>query len=91
MDDNRKPNRNTNLIMKNLGDETILYDPAQKAVHVLNPTAQIVWELCDGEHNIDDMEQALRSKFSVPADHDVKADILQTLETFAAKHMIEYG
>ena len=86
--DNHELIRNPRLILKNLGDEVILYDPDQKAVHVLNATAQVVWELCDGEHKLEDIEHALRSRYSVPADRDVKADIIQTLNMFISKHIV---
>jgi len=88
MIDNKKTIRNSKLILKNLRDEVLLYDPDKKAVHILNSTAQIVWELWDGEHNIEDIEKAIRSRFSIPVDRNVKEDILQTLKTFLSKQII---
>jgi hypothetical protein len=40
-------------------------------MHILNPTARRIWELCDGEHSVEDMAQAIRGSFSVPDAYDV--------------------
>jgi hypothetical protein len=69
-------------------DEVILYDPDQRAVHILNPTAQTVWEKCDGAHGIEEIEQAIREVYAMPEGYSVKEDILQILNTFMAKQII---
>jgi len=83
-----KPLQQPGVAAKELGGEVILYSSDQEEIHVLNPTAQIIWELCDGDHTITDMEQVLRSNFAIPFDRDVRADIQHTLDTFAAKGLL---
>lgn len=85
-----KPIHKPGLTIKHIGDETLLHDSDDKAIHVLNPTAQLIWELCDGEHAPMDMESAIRTRFTVPDEHDVLGDIQRVLETFTAKGLLEH-
>ena len=45
-----RPKRKPDVICRAAGQETLLYDSATDSVHVLNATARMVWELCDGCH-----------------------------------------
>jgi hypothetical protein len=84
-----KPIRRSGITVKNLGHETLLYSAEGEAIHVLNATAQLIWELCDGKHTVTDIEQSLRTSFSVPAEQDVMADVRRTLETFNDKGLLQ--
>lgn len=84
-----KPVRKPGIIVRDIGDETLLYSVEGAAIHVLNPTAKCIWELCDGEHTTPDMAQALRARFSIAAEHDVTGDIRRTLGVFAAKGLLQ--
>jgi len=83
-----KPDRKPGIIAKDIGGETLLYSAEEEVIHVLNPTARLVWELCDGQHTVKDVERAIRAGFSVDEEHDVTGDIHQTLEIFAAKGLL---
>jgi len=83
------PIRRSDITVKDIGDETLLYNAKEKVIHVLNPTAKLIWELCDGGHTLDEMEEMMRANFAVPAEHDAAADIRRTLETFASKGLVE--
>jgi hypothetical protein len=86
-----RPFRKPGITVKDIGGETLLYSGEQEAIHILNPTAQVIWELCDGEHTVEDMEQAIRANFSVAIEHDVTGDIRRTLEVFADKGLLKEG
>ena len=86
-----RPVRKPGITVKDIGDETLLYSAAEEAIHILNPTAQLIWELCDGEHTVEDMEQAIRAGFSVADEHDVTTDIRRTLAVFAGKGLLKEG
>ena len=83
-----KPTRKPEITVKDIGGETLLYGSNQKILHVLNSTAKLIWDLCDGQHSLAEIEQSLRSNFSVPVDHDVAGDIEKTLEIFASKDLL---
>ena len=86
-----KPIRKSDITAKDIGRETLLFSSDQKILHVLNSTAKLIWDHCDGNHSLVELEQALRSSFSVPPDHDAAADIEKTLEIFVSKGLIQGG
>jgi len=62
-------------------DELMLHDSATEKVYVLNPTAALVWSLCDGAHTIEQMVAAVESQFSKTAEPaDIPQDVRQTLD-----------
>lgn len=85
---NEKPKRKTDWAQLDLGDEAILYTSTAEEIHLLNPTARVIWELCDGEHTLEDMAQALQSAFAVPEGTDLMADVARVLQTFATKGLL---
>ena len=89
MSSGQKPTRKSGLRNENIGNEAVLYNSDQKAIHVLNSTAQVIWELCDGDHTLEDIEQEIRKRFTVPEGYDVISDVRQTLAIFAEKDILE--
>jgi hypothetical protein len=71
-----------------MGDEALLQDADAHAIHVLNRTAQLIWEACDGEHTVADIERSIRTHFALAADRDITPDIERTLRTFADKGLL---
>ena len=84
-----RPRQSQHLLVTQAGDEILLHDPRTETVHVLNPTAAVVWKLCDGQHTVEDMERAIKARFSVPPDHDVLADIHHLLSILAERGLLE--
>jgi Coenzyme PQQ synthesis protein D (PqqD) len=84
-----KPIRKPDIIAQDLGGETLLCSPEAKTIHILNPTAWRIWELCNGEHSVEDMVEAIRARFSVPNGRDVIGDIRRTLEIFTSKGLLK--
>jgi hypothetical protein len=86
-----RPARKPGITVKDIGGETLLYGAVEEAIHILNPTAHLIWELCDGEHTAEDMERAIRASFFVADEHNVTADIRRTLAVFAGKGLLKEG
>jgi hypothetical protein len=86
-----RPVRKPGITVKDTGGETLLYGAEGEAIHILNPTAHLIWELCDGEHTVEDMEQAIRASFSVADEHEVTTDIQRTLAVLASKGLLKEG
>jgi hypothetical protein len=80
--------RRADIVFEALGDEAVLYDSDGKRIHVLNATAKLIWELCDGAHALEDIELQLRSSFSGLEGRDVLGDIRAVLDTFMAKGLL---
>jgi hypothetical protein len=85
-----KPKRKPDIVAKDIGREVVLYSSQQEGIHILNPTARLIWELCDGEHTLGEIEQALRANFSIPSDYSVIEDIQNTLEVFVTKDLLTH-
>jgi predicted ATPase len=83
-----KPVRNADVMIKKVGDESLLYRADDKAIHVLNGTAKLIWELSDGEHDMASIEESVRSSFAVPEGHDVTTDIKQVLKVMSEKGLL---
>ena len=76
-----KPLRKQEILSKGLGDEVVLYSKDGKTIHVLNRTAHMIWELCDGQHSAQDMEKVLRANFQLlDPQPDIAGDIARSLQ-----------
>lgn len=91
MQSDLKPVRKSEIKIEEIGKEAVLYSSNQKSIHVLNPTARLIWELCDGEHSLEDIEREIRQRFAVPEDLDVMGDIRRTLAVFTEKEILVQG
>jgi hypothetical protein len=78
--------KNPKVSSKATETELILYDASKQAVHILNRTAYLIWELCDGMHTVSDIEKAMRERFLVDNEYDLLRDIDQ-----AVHHLLMNG
>jgi hypothetical protein len=84
-----KPQRVPGFVINEVGVETLLYNQENEAIHVLNMTAWVIWDHCDGCHTIEEIERELRDRFHIREEHDVSGDIQRTLAIFQSKGLIE--
>ena len=59
------------LLVIEMGEETLVYDLARHRAHCLNPIATLVWRLCDGQTPVEDIAAALAEASRIPVDDDV--------------------
>jgi pyrroloquinoline quinone biosynthesis protein D len=57
-----------------LDDDLVIYDPSNGRAYVLNPTAALIWELCDGSMTIEGMADELKQEYGLE-DETVLADV----------------
>ncbi len=74
--------RKDQLIIKELPDETLVYDQDTDQAHCLNSTASRVWKECDGKKPIPDITAALQEAAGAPVDEAVVWLALDQLEKF---------
>jgi hypothetical protein len=74
---------------RKLGGECLLYDDVRGSIHVLNSVAEFVWSLCDGEHDVAEMEAKIREAFEVPPGQEIRGDITSILEEFRQLEVFE--
>jgi hypothetical protein len=48
-------------------DGYVVYQSVRDRVHFLNPTAVIVYELCDGKHTVEQIARFMQDSYSLPA------------------------
>jgi len=76
------------LVIRELDDETLVYDTERDKAHCLNRTAALVWEQCDGKTTAREAAKSLRNDLSVAVDQDIVWLAVKQLERF---HLIEPG
>ncbi|MEO8097293.1 MAG: PqqD family protein [Acidobacteriota bacterium] len=71
--------RSEGLLTELVGGELVVYDHRLKKAHRLSETAAFVWQHCNGQHNIAELEKLLASKLgaSEPAREIVESAIEQ--------------
>lgn len=52
--------RKEELVVQEIGDETIVYDAKRNHAHRLNHAAALVWQHCDGHHTVTDLMSVLQ-------------------------------
>jgi hypothetical protein len=66
------PKRRTkDIVVRDLGDETLVYDLKQNTAHCLNKTAAWVWKLCNGKTSDKEMAAQSEAKLGQKLDPEV--------------------
>jgi hypothetical protein len=78
--------RTDNLVIRELDDETLVYDTERDEAHCLNQTAALVWEQCDGKTTAAQAARSLQGKLEVSVDTDLVWLAVTQLERF---HLVE--
>jgi hypothetical protein len=74
--------RTKDLVIRELGDETLVYDLVTDKAHCLNQCAALVWKSCDGKTTAEKAARALSEKLGAPVDKDVVWLALDQLRRF---------
>jgi hypothetical protein len=67
------------IIWRRIGDDIVVISDDGLATHVLNKTAALIWELCDGTNGIDEIAARLTERFDV-SEEEVKADVQEIID-----------
>jgi len=79
-----RPRSRDDIVFRKTGDEWSLYDPVGDDLHVVNPTAALVWTLCTGELT----PAEIRSELAHALDgDDGDDDVGEILEWFQAAEL----
>jgi hypothetical protein len=62
--------RTQGLVIRELDDETLVYDTERDEAYCLNQTAALVWQQCDGETTAAQAARSLQNKLDVSVDTD---------------------
>jgi hypothetical protein len=78
--------RMDNLVIRELDDETLIYDMERDEAHCLNQTAALVWQQCDGKTTAAQAARSLQGKLDVSVDADFVWLAVKQLRSF---HLVE--
>jgi hypothetical protein len=63
--------RREGIITKEVDGELLIYDLDRDKAHCLNPTAALVWQLCDGRKGVTDLARSVSGSLGTPVDEIV--------------------
>lgn len=72
--------KRTKLVVRELADETLVYDVEGHRAHCLNRTAALVWGLCDGEHTVSRIAERVGERLSARVPEEVVRLALEQLD-----------
>jgi PqqD family protein of HPr-rel-A system len=85
-----RPKLRTDVEIQQLDEhETLVYDPQSDNVHVLNSTAALIANLCDGHHTLEEIAAELQKQFTVGDETDVLADVEETLDSLQIQGLLQ--
>lgn len=70
-----------------LDDEALLHVEGRRALHVLNPTASLIWQNLDGEVSLDELA-GLLSEASGASFDTVLSDVLEVVRSLGASGLL---
>jgi len=78
--------RREGLLVRELNDETLVYDLHRHKAHCLNSTAALIWKYCDGQTSESDIALIIEGEQNTPVHPDViRFGLLQLKRT----HLLE--
>ncbi len=78
--------RQNQLVVRELGDETLVYDLERDTAHCLNRVAAEVWKCCDGERSVAEIARLITTDATSPVDEQV---IWYALEQLGKDHLLQ--
>ena len=78
--------RRENLTVRELPDETLVYDLERHKAHCLNPTAGLVWRHCDGQTTLPQLTAMVRKQLKIGK---AEAVVRLALEQLSRRNLLE--
>jgi Coenzyme PQQ synthesis protein D (PqqD) len=83
-----KPKTRAELTVVELDGEAIVYDDETRRIHHLNPTATIVFNLCDGQSTIAELSGEIADAFNLEQS-EVERQVRTLLRLFRKERFLE--
>jgi hypothetical protein len=77
--------RQDKLTVRELSDETLVFDHQRNKAHCLNQTVALVWRHCDGQTDVAELTRLLHQSLGVPAGEAV---VGLALEQLGSRHLL---
>lgn len=78
--------RKEEIVVRELKDETLVYDLREKKAFCLNQTSSLIWKMCDGTKSLSELSRELSQTLKQPANEGL---IWLALEQLKKENLIE--
>ncbi len=85
----RCPEQQPDITESQVEDEIVLFDPRVDAAHILNPTAALVWWLCDGTKKPTQIVEEVGKLIDDPPD-SLDDDVRGTINEFVSLNLVRW-
>jgi len=82
------PMRKDEVIWRRIGDTIVVIKEDGLSSHTLNKTASFIWELCDGNLEIDEIATKLHEHFEVSPE-DARSDVHNMIEELTLAGIVQ--
>jgi hypothetical protein len=82
-----RPHRLEEIMVYEVEEELSLYDPRAEVVHILNPTAAVIWGMCDGSRRVQDISSQITEAYNLSL-AVAKPDVQETITKFLEAGLI---
>jgi hypothetical protein len=73
--------RNPDVVLREEeADGGLLFNPDTNQIRVINATGLLIWKLCDGEHDLAEMTEALEEAFEGASTDQAREDVRTYIE-----------
>ncbi len=81
------PQHKKGFMLQEMDGEMLLYHTAEVTTTYLNPSAVVIWQLCDGQLTVQAIIDELAQRF--PDAADLSQDVVTTLQDFISRDLVE--
>jgi hypothetical protein len=86
--DGYRPRRREGVLDIDMGDGFILFDDASSLVHHLNPSATLIWQLCDGTGSVADLARDIAAEYELD-EPTIRGQVADVIAEFDALELVE--
>jgi PqqD family protein of HPr-rel-A system len=84
------PRHKATVLELDMSDGVILYDDTASLVHHLNPSAAVIWQICDGSGTVGELARDLAEEYGLDIDL-IREQVAQVVAEFDALGLVENG
>lgn len=82
------PRKRADVLELDMGDGVILYDNESSLVHHLNPSAALMWHMCDGSGSISDLARDISEEYGLER-RTIHGQVTTVIAEFDALGLVE--
>ena len=83
-----RPSKVAEVLELDMGDGLILYNHDSSLVHHLNPSAALIWQLCDGQASVGELSKEIAEEYGLPG-AEVEAQVAEVIAEFDALDLVK--